>query len=131
MYITQDTRGFLWFGTHDGLNRYDGHHFKIYKHDPAAPGSLSTNYITALLAARGGGLWIGTLSGLDWYDPIQDTFRHVMKRDQSFPNSVRYIFNCIFQDKQGNTWVGTSRGLAFIPVGQKRVTRRIFPGGPV
>src|SRR5512138_913143 len=47
--IFQDSRGFLWFGTQDGLNRYDGYSFKTYKPDPDVPGSLSDRWITAIV----------------------------------------------------------------------------------
>ena len=58
--IFQDRRGFLWFGTEDGLNRYDGYNFKIYKPDPDAINSLSDRWITSIVEAQDGYLWIGT-----------------------------------------------------------------------
>ena len=61
--IFQDSRGFMWFGTQDGLNRYDGYTFKIYKPDPDAPSSLSDRWITAILEDKEGYLWIGTRQG--------------------------------------------------------------------
>jgi len=66
--ITQDKKGFMWFGTQDGLNRYDGYDFKVYKHHPNDPNSLSNNQIYAVYEDREGFLWIGYLSCLRrWY----------------------------------------------------------------
>src|SRR5512142_2489094 len=61
--ILQDAQGFMWFGTDDGLNKYDGYTFTLYRHDAANPGSLSDNTITALFQDQAGSLWIGTSNG--------------------------------------------------------------------
>ncbi len=58
--IVQDTQGFLWFGTDNGLHRYDGYQFTIYRHDSNDPFSLSTDEVTAIHEDRAGVLWIGT-----------------------------------------------------------------------
>ena len=60
--IEQDQQGFMWFGTYDRLNRYDGHEFKVYRHDSEDPSSLSDNPIRVLYKDRSGDLWIGTWS---------------------------------------------------------------------
>src|SRR6185295_12434337 len=59
----QDRQGFMWFGTQDGLNRFDGYGFTIYRHDNADPGSLRDNYILSLCEDRAGVLWVGTNKG--------------------------------------------------------------------
>ena len=61
--IFQDSRGYLWIGTQDGLNRYDGYGFKIYKHDPDDLNSLSHNSILSMGEDKNGSLWIGTWGG--------------------------------------------------------------------
>ena len=62
--IFQDSEGFLWFGAQDGLSRYDGYDFKVYKHDPQEPSSISDNFITGILEGRTGGvMWIATQAG--------------------------------------------------------------------
>ena len=67
--ILQDSRGFLWIGTYDGLNRYDGYSIKIYNHDPDDSTSLSSNSIRSLYEDDSGNLWVGTWSsGLNKYD---------------------------------------------------------------
>src|SRR5688572_161056 len=61
--ILQDSRGFMWFGTRDGLNRYDGYKFTVYRNDPRNPHSLSNNFIRGIAESRNGDLWIATLGG--------------------------------------------------------------------
>ena len=76
--ILQDRRGFMWFGTQDGLNRYDGYGFTVFKHDALDPGSLSHNTVWALHEDRDGTLWIGTDGGgLDRWEPSTGSFQHL------------------------------------------------------
>jgi ligand-binding sensor domain-containing protein len=72
--IVQDDKGFLWFGTVFGLNRYDGYHFKVFKTDPADPGSLCDVAISSLFKDRAGRLWVGCNYALDRCDPLTETF---------------------------------------------------------
>lgn len=72
--ITQDKLGNLWFGTQDGLNRYDGYEFKIYKHNISDPSSLPSGFVGALYADSGGNIWVGTSSGLSRFDAASDNF---------------------------------------------------------
>src|SRR5688500_4452756 len=58
--IMQDQQGFMWFGTQEGLNRYDGYTFKIYKRDPTDSNSLANNFIYTVYQAKDGIIWIGT-----------------------------------------------------------------------
>src|SRR5258705_8471889 len=61
--ILQDSRGFIWFGTEDGLNKYDGYNFTVYKNDPEKNNSLSNSYINDIAEDNNGDLWIATLDG--------------------------------------------------------------------
>ncbi len=75
--ILQDRLGFMWFGTQDGLNRYDGYNIKVYRHDPADPKSLNENFIISLIEDRNGTLWVGTVndeSVVNRFDPAHETF---------------------------------------------------------
>ena len=69
-HIVQDDRGFLWFGTQYGLNRYDGYRFRVFKNDPTDPDSLCDVHITSLFKDRAGRLWLGCAYSVDRYDPI-------------------------------------------------------------
>lgn len=62
--IFQDSKGFMWFGTRDGLNKYDGYTFTVYKHDPTDPHSLSHNQVMTIFEDSNGILWVGSKSGM-------------------------------------------------------------------
>ena len=97
--ILQDSRGFMWFGTEDGLNKYDGHTFTVYRHDPDDPHSLRDDSIMTLYEDRDGVLWIGTLTGwLERYEQDSGQFVHY-----SFDNP---IFS-LHQDRHGVFWIAT------------------------
>jgi ligand-binding sensor domain-containing protein len=108
--MCQDSKGFLWFGTYDGLNRYDGYHFKVYKNDPENPYSLSNNSIGSIIQDHLGVLWVGTEDGLNCFDRENEKFI-CYKNDPSNPNSLsnNYI-RCVYEDRSGTLWVGTNGG---------------------
>jgi two-component system sensor histidine kinase ChiS len=106
--IIQDRFGFVWLGTSDGLNLYDGYEFKIFKHEPLNRNSISSNYITCLFEDQSGDIWIGTKDGgLNLYNRQTRQFTRYLKDKDNFkgPNSA-YI-TCIYQSSNGNIWVGT------------------------
>src|SRR5665648_232766 len=73
--ILQDHQGFMWFGTQDGLNRYDGYEFIVYKHDPSDPNSISNSFVQALYEDVNGIIWIGSFGGgLNRFDPRTEKF---------------------------------------------------------
>lgn len=110
--IIQDSKGFIWFGTEDGLNKFDGYKFTIYRHDPVDPRSLSDNYVSFLYEDQSQVLWVGTNGrGLNRFDRDTEQFIHY-QNDPSDPNSLidDYI-NTINDDLDGNLWIGTRNGL--------------------
>ena len=109
--IIQDTEGFVWFGTLDGLNKYDGYDFKVYRHTPADTNSLSASSLGPVYADRFGVIWIGTLAaGLNKFDPRTDKFTRY-KYDPNDPNGLNdNRIRAIFEDEGGNLWVGTRDG---------------------
>lgn len=111
--IFQDSRGFIWFGTQDGLNRYDGYTIKIYKPDPDRPDNLSDRWINTILEDEAGYLWIGTrLGGLNRFDPRLEVFTHYV-HDESNPASLNSNqVNVLYRDRENNLWVGTPAGLS-------------------
>jgi ligand-binding sensor domain-containing protein/signal transduction histidine kinase len=110
--ILQDARGFIWVGTQDGLNRYDGYTFKIFRPDSNNPGSISDRWINTILQDNQGYIWIGTrLGGLNRYDPTTGLFSHFVN-DPTNPSSlINDRVQVVMEDSQGNLWVGTAEGL--------------------
>ncbi|MFA6542101.1 MAG: two-component regulator propeller domain-containing protein [Bacteroidota bacterium] len=112
--IIQDSRGFLWFGTKDGLNRYDGYSVRVYRSDPFDSLSLSDNTVTVLFEDQHHDLWIGTNSGgLNIFDRNTETFRRVPlpTAPNSFSNAQHIL--SISGTSDGNIWVGTYSGAFF------------------
>jgi len=110
--IFQDGRGYLWIGTQDGLNRYDGYEFKVFKHDPEDPTTISHNSILSMGEDKNGSLWVGTWGGgLNRYDPSTESFIRYLP-DPEDPNSISSdTVNTIKSDTNGNLWIGTLAGL--------------------
>jgi ligand-binding sensor domain-containing protein len=109
--IWQDRQGFLWFGTEDGLNKYDGYSFKHFKHDPENPNSLSHNFILTIYEDRAGMLWIGTWGGgLNRFDPATEQFTRY-RHDPDDPQGLSdNDVLAIHEDQFGALWVGTNGG---------------------
>ena len=108
--LLQDQRGFLWIGTQDGMNRFDGKTFKVYKHDPSDPYSLSDNFVNALVEDREGIIWVGTGNGLNRFDPTIGRFLHYFNNPDK-PNSLSSnTINALMIDNKNNLWVGTALG---------------------
>ena len=109
--IVEDRRGFLWFGTQDGLNRYDGYDFTVYRNDPEDPSSLPNNFVWELIEDRSGVLWVGTIDGLARYDHDRDTFVSY-RHDGSDPTTISHeTVHTLLEDRSGRLWVGTFSGL--------------------
>ncbi len=110
--IVQDQAGFLWLGTTDGLNRYDGYNFKVYRPNPTNPESLSDGWITALVADPDGSLWIGTSQGgLNHYDPRAGTFTRYQNNPDDATSLADMSVSALYQDSESRLWVGTPQGL--------------------
>jgi len=103
--LLQDRTGFIWFGTDDGLNRFDGYDIKVYRNYPDDKFSLSENIIWALCEDHSGNLWIGTKSGgLNKYDPNTDRFEYWNLDSIS---TVEINITTIYEDSKENIWIGT------------------------
>lgn len=105
--LIQDRTGFIWFGTDDGLNRFDGYEIKVYRNKPDDKYSISENIIWALAEDHSGNLWIGTKTGgLNKYDPLSEKFEH-WNLDSNSTEEIN--ITCIYEDSRKNIWIGTYR----------------------
>ena len=129
--MLQDNEGFMWFGTQDGLNRYDGKTLKVYKKDPLRRKSLGHNYILSLFKNRDGDFWIGTYTGLIFFDRQAETFKWFDQfyKDSSALDNVRiYAVN---EDPDRNLWIGTfGRGLQFFDRRNNKIIQFTNDGQP-
>lgn len=133
--MLQDATGYVWIGTQDGLNRFDGYEFRVYRNDPRDPGSVPDNNVPILERASGGGFWVGTLtSGVGRYVPAQDRFVRYMADGR--PGSLRTnVVTALREGHDGRLWVAGSGGeLQWLPKGGSRfesvspaVTRQVGP----
>jgi len=112
--ILRDSRGFMWFGTQDGLNRYDGYEFIVYKNVVTDPYSISNNFIKSIIEDSRGNLWIATWGGgLNRFDREKSRFiryRHDPQNAASLPDD---FIDCITEDTAGNLWLGSYRAGLF------------------
>jgi len=129
--ILQDAQGFMWFGTQDGLNKYDGYDFTVYKPIPGE-NSLGDNYIRALYESQDGVLWVGTDGGgLDRFDRNRSRFLHY-RSDPHDSHSLSNEFVYAIVPGQGDDlWIATLGGLdRFDPETERFYHHRHRPGDP-
>ena len=108
--IIQDKQGFMWFGTQDGLNRYDGYNFKVYQHDSSDSKSLSSNYVLDILEDSKGMIWVGTSGGLNKFNPESGSFSLWQNKVKGQKKVSNNSVNIIFEDSEGFLWTGNFYG---------------------
>ncbi len=109
--IFQDQRGFLWISTDGGVNRYDGHGFTIFQHDPLNPHSVSSNNTSLIMEDAKGYLWIGTWGGgLNRFDPFKQSFRSYVNIPGDETSLADNRIQSLMIDRAGSLWVGTAEG---------------------
>jgi signal transduction histidine kinase/ligand-binding sensor domain-containing protein len=108
--IVQDDRGFTWFGTQYGIDRYDGYEFKVFVHEAGRVNSLAGAYVYSLFKDRSGMLWIGCNRVLDRFDPRTETFTHYRVETDELANLGSTVVH-ISQDRSGLLWLATATGL--------------------
>lgn len=120
--LYRDHRGFLWIGTQNGLNEYDGRHITIYRHNRFDSTSLVNSNILSITEDDSGYLWLGTINGISKFNPYNHkslNFTH----DDNDPNSLNDNFKCkVYFDRNGTCWIGNESGLSYL----NRKTNQFF-----
>lgn len=141
--IMQDKKGFIWIGTRDGLNKYDGYNFRVFRHLPNDSLTISDNSVTSISEDENGNIWIGTASGfINKLDPKTEKFiSYKLFKDPLFPeiiNPIKDIPPCysffdnntittLCFDTDGNLWAGTwGKGIFQFDVMKKKFTDHLF-----
>ncbi|MCD8165297.1 MAG: hypothetical protein LUE93_03730 [Bacteroides sp.] len=120
--IHQDRQGYMWFGTRNGLNRYNGYQFEVFTHQPDDPFSISDNHILSITEDNAGNLWVGTNNGLNRLE--LSTYRfyryYIHEEEGAFSGNM---ITSLFQGRDSVLWIGTDRGLSKY----EGAVDRIFP----
>lgn len=125
--IYQDQKGFMWFGTQEGLNRYDGYNFFIYQHQPGDTNSIPSNDIWALTGDAKNNLWIGTPAGLSRFDPSSLRFTNYQYQAGE-QNSIRNnTIRKIIIDNDEILWIATASGIDRFDAANERFTQIALP----
>ncbi len=123
--IAQDKKGFMWFGTRNGLNRYDSRHVVVYQTRNGVANSLPSNIVNSLILNRQGQLWVGTSKGIAFYRHQQDDFQAVNPRIVATGKLADSTINTLLEDRQQRIWFGTPRGLFRIQANTNRCDRLV------
>ena len=109
--ILQDRRGFMWFGTQDGLNRYDGYEFRVYRRDPGDPNGISHSFVNDIAEDKSAALWIATEQGLSRYEPETDRFTRYLHIADDRNSLSHNAVAAVYVQRDNSVWVGTQSGL--------------------
>jgi ligand-binding sensor domain-containing protein/signal transduction histidine kinase/DNA-binding response OmpR family regulator len=122
--IYQDKKGWMWFGTSQGLSRFDGYKFTIFKDDPNDPTSLEGSLVRTIFEDSYGNLWIGA-NGLNEFNRAKENFVQYKIPFENFTLKGKSV-NAIRQDKRGLLWIGTDNGLCLFDPVTKRILKVFF-----
>lgn len=122
--ILQDSKGFMWFGTKDGLNRFDGNNFRVFRHSLERTNSIGNNFIRCLIEGNDRNLYIGTDAGLYIMDPVEETFKKVTGATNNEKNYLTSAVNALYQDRAGDIWIASmNQGIFKYNPKQKKLSR--------
>lgn len=110
-FLLKDSKGFLWIATQDGLDRFDGNTFQIYRHNPLDSNTICDNYIRHLFEDHVGNIWIATNNGLSCFNPKKGFFTNFIHDPENSNSISGNSLYCVYEDKQGFIWVKTLESL--------------------
>lgn len=120
--VIQDSDGYIWLATEDGLNRFDSYDFKVYRHDHKNPNSLHENWVVSLLEEPNFGIWVGTNAGLSFFNPVSDSFIDFSEQDPDLKTTV----HSFLLDQDLTIWIGTDNGLFYVDRNQEQFKVKAF-----
>ena len=109
--IAQDKKGYMWFGTPHGLNKYDGYEFTTYLHNPANKNTINENSVTSIFEDSQQRLWIGTESSLNYFNRTTGDFENVIKNNNGIYKTELGAVKKIAEDKEGRLWLARTHAL--------------------
>src|SRR5689334_4872256 len=121
--IFQDNRGFIWFGTRDGLNRFDGNQILVYRYNPNDTNSISDNFIRCISQDRSGAIWVGTSNGLNRFDAATARFTRFKNKTDNSSSISHNLITSICESSTGQLWIGTWGGLNLYVSGSQSFVR--------
>lgn len=124
--MLRDSRGYMWFGTNDGLNRYDGYQFSVYR-PTDSDSAISHNTVLSLVEDQQGNLWIGTANGLNYYNVSRNTFTSFFHDPADSHSLVDNRITHVFLDRRQQVWIGTQQGLSVYYPAQQRFKKFSLP----
>lgn len=116
--IAQDNQGNMWFATYDGVNKYDGYTFTVYRHEPNDPHSIANDIARIIKRDSNGNIWIGTRKSLSYYDDKKDKFINFSYE----VNGEKAQVNAIEEIKKGLLFIGTDQGIVGFDTEQMKFT---------
>ena len=124
--IFQDSKGFMWFGTRDGLNRYNGYNFEVFRHDESDSTTISDGYILCVSEDSEHRIWVGTTNGLNCFEPTTKTFKHYNINLSSHSTDLNEIV-CILPTSGNKIWIGKYDGLYLLDYSnEKTILQKIL-----
>lgn len=115
--VIQDQDGYIWLATEDGLNRFDSYEFKVFRHDHQNKHSLHENWVISLLEEPGVGIWVGTVAGLSFYNPEDQTFTNY----STLNNELKTWIRSFHYSNNNVVWIATNNGLFYVDRNQDKV----------
>ncbi|GFZ32017.1 hypothetical protein CSC2_25430 [Clostridium zeae] len=109
--IIQDSKGYMWIGTSDGANRYDGHQYKTYKYELDTKNSLTSNNVDDIVEDNDGLIWLATSKGLNKLDPSTEKITRYTSDEKNVNTLSSSNVWALLKDRDGNIWAGTTAGL--------------------
>lgn len=124
--IFQDSKGFMWFGTRDGLNRYNGYDFEVFQHDESDSTTISDGYIRCISEDSEHRIWVGTTNGLNCFERETKTFKHYNINLSSHSTDLNQI-DCMLPSSGNKIWIGKKDGLYFLDYSnEKSILKKIL-----